>query len=421
MRRERFRPSLEILEDREVPASLADLVAVRADAPASGTLGQTISVSTRIDNVGGTATGSFSIQYRLSTNSIISSADTLLKTVTVGGIAAGSFRSWSESVSLGGSLPFGRFYIGIMVDTGGQVAESNESNNAVADASTIQLLSTRLSGTASYNGDARSIWIEHRVAGQAIRTDVNTWIVVHGRNSSPSSSGIAGLAAAIDAQRPDSTDQVLVLNWAAAAESGWIGGNGENYIVPVASWAASILSSYGFTTSQLNFAGHSWGAYVSAETAERITGGVNSIIALDPATNYPGGSYNPEASGEVNFARNSLYSWAFFESWGDPYGSESTSATADEAFVVRGSSHSGVVNCLANLLTKPSTNAVARHFQLSRLLTRSAGPWSFNRYDSSGNRSNGSPFEATFWAASGGNAFSSLKYFDGTREVTLTV
>lgn len=59
-------------------------------------------------------------------------------------------------------------------------------------------------------------------------------------------------------------------------------------------------------------------------------------MALSPAADYPGGSYNPTAANEVNFARNSKYSWAFYAS-GDFYGSSTTAQTADESFVVTAS------------------------------------------------------------------------------------
>jgi pimeloyl-ACP methyl ester carboxylesterase len=225
-----------------------------------------------------------------------------------------------------------------------------------------------------------------------------------------------------------STDQLLVLDWSAAASSGLIGGAGENYIIPVATWAATALGTYGLSSAELNLAGHSWGAYVATELAERMpaiegaSGGlVNTILALDPAADYPGGSYNPTATNEVNFSRNSNFSWAFFAT-GGTYGSAATAKTADEAFVITGSDHSKLVNVVANLIsisyTSPS-NPVASLFTLDRLLSWQINSlWRANAYDSSGKRSSTGTFEAVIGTTNTGVAVASLRYFNGTSEVT---
>jgi pimeloyl-ACP methyl ester carboxylesterase len=242
------------------------------------------------------------------------------------------------------------------------------------------------------------------------------------------------LSAAIDGYSP--ADQVLVLDWSAAAASGWIGGAGENYIIPVGTWMAGKLSSYGLTPDELNLVGHSWGAYVAAETAERVpapvgtTPQVNSIVALDPAADYPGGSYNPTSSGQVNFARNSQIAWALYAN-GGLYGSATTAATADESIVVRGSDHTKLVNVFTDVVRMNydgrqnggTTGSIVANLKLDRLLAPALNTaWVLNSYTSSGSKASG-PFEAVIEAASGGTALRTFRYVNSSSllEVVLTV
>src|SRR6185295_15985755 len=104
----------------------------------------------------------------------------------------------------------------------------------------------------------------------------------------------------------------------------------EDSIVPAAQWAASALTRYGFSGTNLNLVGHSFGSYVADEIAQRIPGGVNALVTLDPAADVPGG-YDPTANDEVDFARDSFFSWSFHSS---SLGNEYTPATADESFIV---------------------------------------------------------------------------------------
>ena len=104
---------------------------------------------------------------------------------------------------------------------------------------------------------------------------------------------------------------------------------------------------HGFVGSQLNLVGHSWGSYVADELAKGMSG-VNTIVALDPAENGLG-SWNPEDPGEIDFNRDSMFSWAFYSRDGGPFGggvagNEETPITADEAFVVRNTDHGPIVS-----------------------------------------------------------------------------
>ncbi len=132
----------------------------------------------------------------------------------------------------------------------------------------------------------------------------------------------------------------MTLDWSAIAALSI--GTTENQIKPVAEWASTVLSTYGFSGGMLNLVGHSFGAYVAAEMSERIDVGigVNTIVGLDPAADFPFG-YNPVS--EVNFAANSQFSWTFTDADGF-FGNATTPGTADEAITVRESTHSDVVS-----------------------------------------------------------------------------
>ena len=171
------------------------------------------------------------------------------------------------------------------------------------------------------------------VDGLTINPTIPTWVAVHGRTDSADKPQMKALASAVARQ---TGAQVLTLDWSEGAGA-WLSENnltdysGEAWIRPVAEWAASLLSAVGFVTSNINLIGHSWGAVLSAEIASFFSGGVNTLVALDPADDAPaiGGTlYDPES---VHFSANSGYSWAFLTS---QFGSGSSVPTAHDSFVV---------------------------------------------------------------------------------------
>jgi pimeloyl-ACP methyl ester carboxylesterase len=125
--------------------------------------------------------------------------------------------------------------------------------------------------------------------------------------------------------------QVLVIDWSAGAADNFpvAGLNGSKWIPPVAHWVQSQLRHWGVAGSTISLFGHSWGAYVSYEVAREL-GGVQSIVALDPAkdTVVLGSGY-PE--GAVRFGDVSNLSYAFHSSF---FGNEHVAQTADYSFSV---------------------------------------------------------------------------------------
>ena len=247
-----------------------------------------------------------------------------------------------------------------------------------------------------------------------------TWIFIHGRNESPTAPDLVELAQQIDDFQ--SGDQILVLDWGLAAASGDLGGRGENYIRPVAEWAAAALADYGFSRESLNLVGYSWGAEVAAEIAEEF-GKVNSVLAIDPARDYPGGSYNPDAPGEVSLREHAEESWAFYSTSSLQFGSPSVANTAENDIVVVGSDHFDIMRVVISLVALPADNPVAAEFSfLATLLTGASVPaWQVDSYLSTGelDLADGA-FDAVLIATPDGKAVATLRYFDSGEEQTVS-
>ena len=237
---------------------------------------------------------------------------------------------------------------------------------------------------------------------QAINPQATTWLIIHGRNSSPAD--LSDLSSAVATARPQ--DQVLTLDWSDAAASGLLGGRGENFIQPAAQWASIALSLDGIGAAQLNLIGHSWGGDVAGELAARydlaappaatvawspaLLGPVNTIVGLDPAIDYPGG-YDPEVS--VNLSAHAKFSWGFHDASGTGqlilFGSPITAATAAESFVVLGSSHGGLIDMFTQFVSGADNpifaNSLTDRFSLDRLLAGDPNPiWKPNSFRADG-------------------------------------
>jgi pimeloyl-ACP methyl ester carboxylesterase len=148
-------------------------------------------------------------------------------------------------------------------------------------------------------------------------------------NNSPETDSIKALSQSIDNYKTD--DQVLVLDWnqAALSNSLLFGAPnpyfGASWIPTIADWLKKkLVDEWKISPDNINFAGHSLGSYLAWETAKDI-GGVNNLIALDPAATTNGG-YN---EGNVNFSDYSKWAWAFY---GSAAGNYDRAYTADESF-----------------------------------------------------------------------------------------
>jgi pimeloyl-ACP methyl ester carboxylesterase len=410
---------VEHLEQRLVPAAVCDL------APTSLiisplTSGETATVQTRIENFGPDSSKAFRVEYRLSLDATLDGNDILLKRVKVKGLAGGAELLWNQAVTIRSRVTPGQYFLGIVLDPRNRVPESSETNNSLTTAVPVTVMTPRLSGQVGTGRNRTVVSIAPaESSGVGIDPSRVTWIVIHGRNGSSEDLDLVQLANVIDGYQAG--DQVLMLDWSQAADSGALGGAGENFIQPVAAWAATALRDYGFDGQNLNLVGYSWGSYVAAEMAERL-GQVNSILSIEAARDYPGGSYNPEAAGEVDFNAHAKQSWAFLDA-ADIFGSALTTSTADEAFLSFGSDHFKAVELVTDLLNPPQASPIANVLPLSRLLTGlPLANWSEKSYGVMGELAEqGALFDAIIQTIAGGLQGESLRYFDGQQEQTVAV
>jgi len=115
-----------------------DLVAASVSGPGSCTEGDTISIPRSFNNAGTDDSGTFLYGLYLSTNSIISTGDTLIYSYQYPSMTPGASSTGSVNVGLSMGLT-GTYWYGLIVDVNSEVTESNEGNNAVASASTVTI------------------------------------------------------------------------------------------------------------------------------------------------------------------------------------------------------------------------------------------------------------------------------------------
>jgi hypothetical protein len=120
-----------------------DLVANSTSGPATGASGGNITVDYSILNSRAAAAGSFDINFVLSSDTIIGNGDDVALPIVsggaVGGIAGNDSASGSATVTIPNSVGSGDYYMGLIVDSGGAVAESREDDNTVASVSTVSV------------------------------------------------------------------------------------------------------------------------------------------------------------------------------------------------------------------------------------------------------------------------------------------
>lgn len=267
-------------------------------------------------------------------------------------------------------------------------------------------------GTVTSGSDRRAVglvWADGST--RRIRSDRETWITIHGWNSNPDGLAISHLGRALQGR---GKVQVLELDWSSASKTpnivsaaGWTDEVGE--------FVADRLASWGLTTSEINLAGHSLGGLVADRIADEVSGGVNRILAIDPATDLPG----LFISG-TNYAQNSRYSVGFLAS---SYATPEAAATADEAFRVNIGTfnslvtHSNVVDFVADMIERVNAGSPDRISVLfdPDALTSAKRPFRANAYEGG--------FEGTINTRRSGSDWqpTTLTYKNrNNKEVTLT-
>jgi pimeloyl-ACP methyl ester carboxylesterase len=213
-------------------------------------------------------------------------------------------------------------------------------------------------------------------SSQAISKKKETWVLIHGWQAPGRPIALTRLAEAVD--KNSKTDQVLILDWSAAASTTNVF-DAAMWAPTVAQWAADKLKSWGIGSSKINLMGHSLGGLVADQLSFRINGGVNRIVVLDPATDIPGTSFSG-----ADFSEDSRYSLAFVGStWSTP----SAAATADETFQMNVGpkdsliTHSNVVDLFASMMmssARKKPDPISKLFDLDKLTPESKRPFARN-------------------------------------------
>jgi len=108
------------------------------NGPTSATAGQTVSTEWVLENLGTTSI-TCDVRWYLSTNSTITTSDTVLSTNTGAWISGAGSGTFTKNLTIPSGTSAGTYWIGLIVDYNNAVAESNENNNALAQPRSVTI------------------------------------------------------------------------------------------------------------------------------------------------------------------------------------------------------------------------------------------------------------------------------------------
>jgi len=114
-----------------------DLMAVSVSSPQSGSPGGIIDLQLTVRNSGTIPVPETGAAVWLSPDPVIGTGDILLGPVSVPDISGGMTNTLSVSMIIPASVAPGTYYLGITLDSAGEVAESDESNNVACSSGTL--------------------------------------------------------------------------------------------------------------------------------------------------------------------------------------------------------------------------------------------------------------------------------------------
>ncbi len=109
-----------------------DLVASAPTAPATLTAGATASVQTTLTNLGTADAGPFTVKVMLSADPTITADDFVLHTASIAGLDGLTNEPMTFQPTVPATVVNRPWYLGVLVDTGSAVAETDETNNLAA-------------------------------------------------------------------------------------------------------------------------------------------------------------------------------------------------------------------------------------------------------------------------------------------------
>lgn len=115
-----------------VPGQMPDLVVSSVEGASRGRTGDYVPVTVTIENIDwGVATGTAQLGIYLSEDNVITTSDNKRATIYVTNLPGKSSQTYSTEILLMGNIPTGTYYYGAIADELDDIAESNETNNAL--------------------------------------------------------------------------------------------------------------------------------------------------------------------------------------------------------------------------------------------------------------------------------------------------
>ncbi len=151
-------------------APAMDLVTTAMAPPARMAAGEASPIFRVIRNAGNLA-GSYSYRYFLSSNPVISANDVPLDVQATGGPGSGTLDAYTEDQSsdlvvIPSGVPAGDYYLGLVIDPDGAVAELDETNNSYVAPATVrvEVSSLRIATTSLPDATVGLAYTRHLVA-----------------------------------------------------------------------------------------------------------------------------------------------------------------------------------------------------------------------------------------------------------------
>ncbi|MBD2517343.1 S8 family serine peptidase [Nostoc sp. FACHB-973] len=122
---------------KAISISKADLIIQNAVNPSVGSVGGSIQISYQVKNQGAGSAGSQQTKFYLSTNTTFSNDDILLGSDYLSAIAGGAVSARTTTLTISNNIATGSYYLLYQADGNNNIAESNETNNIIAKAISI--------------------------------------------------------------------------------------------------------------------------------------------------------------------------------------------------------------------------------------------------------------------------------------------
>ena len=142
----------------------------------TGTISSTnLNISASVRNLGTKNADNVAVNFYLSTDPTITSADLLLCSTTLAAVAAGATQSANTTCPVA-SVPAGTYYVGMIVDPNNTIVETNEDNNVRPSTSTFtlapDLAGITLTASLSFSGTSVTVFSGVRNGGNQAVNDV---------------------------------------------------------------------------------------------------------------------------------------------------------------------------------------------------------------------------------------------------------